>query len=165
MILFFLKDTLYHPVEIPDPNMACMFAHAVRGGQSLISKRYSKVDENTKILYLDANNLYRFRMSGKLPMDDFRWEVEVLIQQAMAEPLCYLEELDKAGRGCFVMGNFHIPGEIHKLTHDYLFMPEKSCVPEAALSEKQRELNTNNERSTTHGKSTYYKQCGIRRGM
>ena len=77
-------------------------------------------------------------------MDDFRWEVEVLIQQALAEPLKYLEELDKSGCSCFVMGDFHIPSEIHKLTHDYPFMPEKSCVPEAALSQKQRELNANN---------------------
>ena len=67
--------------------MACVFIHAVRGGQSLISKRYSKADENTKIVYLDANNLYGFRMSGKLPVDDFKWEVVVLIQQALAEPL------------------------------------------------------------------------------
>ena len=59
--------------------MACVFAHAV------ISKRYSKADENTKILYLDANNLYGFGMSGKLPVDDLRWEVEVLIQQALAD--------------------------------------------------------------------------------
>ena len=77
------------PVEIPDPNMTCVFAHAVRGGQSLISKRYSKADTNTKIIYLDANNLYGFSMSGKLPVDDFRWEVEVLIQQAQAESLKY----------------------------------------------------------------------------
>ena len=51
-MLFFLKDTPYHPVEIPDPNMACVFAHAVRGGQSLIPKHYSKADENTKIFIL-----------------------------------------------------------------------------------------------------------------
>ena len=89
-MLFFLKDTPYHPVEIPDPNMACVFAHTVRGGQSLIQKWYSKADENTKILYLDANNLYGFGMSGKLPVDDFRWEVEVLIQQALVDPLKYL---------------------------------------------------------------------------
>ena len=96
-MLFFLKDTPYHPVEIPDPNMACVFAHAVRGGQSLISKRYSKTDANTKIVYLDANNLYGFGMSGKLPVDDFRWEVEVLIQQAMAEPLKYWRSLTRVG--------------------------------------------------------------------
>ena len=69
--------------------MVCVFIHVVRSGQSLISKRYSKADETTKIVYLDANNLYGFGMSGKLPVDDFRWEVEVLIQQALAEPLRY----------------------------------------------------------------------------
>ena len=42
------------------------------------------------------------------------------------------------------MGNFHVPREIHKLTHDYPFMPEKSCIHEAALSDKQREININN---------------------
>ena len=69
------EDTPYHPVEIPDPNMACMFTHAVRGDQSLISKRYSKADENTKIIYLDTNNLYGFGMSAKIPVDDFRWKL------------------------------------------------------------------------------------------
>ena len=43
--------------------MACVFTHAVRGGQSLIPKHYSKADETTKILYLDVNNLYGFGMS------------------------------------------------------------------------------------------------------
>ena len=160
-----MKDKPYHPVEIPDPNMACVFAHAVRGGQSLISKRYSKTDENTKIIYLDANNLYGFGMSRKLPVDDFRWEVEVLIQQALAELLKYLEELDKAGRGCFLMGDFHIPGEIHKLTHDYPFMPEKSCVPEAALFQSRgAKCKKQDEASITHVRSTCCRQCGTRRG-
>ena len=52
------------------------------------------------------------------------------------------------------MGDFHIPGEIHKLTHNYLFMPEKSCVPEAALSKKQREFNANNR--TKHNSRQEY---------
>ena len=52
------------------------------------------------------------------------------------------------------MGDFHIPGEIHKLMHDYPFMPEKSCVPEAALSQKQRELNANNQ--TKHNPQQEY---------
>ena len=30
----------------------------MRGGASYISKRYSKRDENTEIMYWDANNLY-----------------------------------------------------------------------------------------------------------
>ena len=52
------------------------------------------------------------------------------------------------------MGDFHIPREIHKMTHDYPFMPEKCCVPEEALSDKQRELNANNR--TTHNPRQEY---------
>ena len=33
-----------------------------RGGVSYISKRYSKSDENTEIMYWDANNLYGLAM-------------------------------------------------------------------------------------------------------
>ena len=101
VMLFFLKDTPYHLVEIPDPNMTCVFAHAVRGGQSLISKRYSKANENTKILYLDTNNLYIFRMSRKLPVDDFKWEVKVLIQQALADLLNYWRSWIRVGVAAF----------------------------------------------------------------
>ena len=52
--------------------MACVFAHTVRGGQSLILKQFSKADVNTKIIDLDTNNLYGFWMSRKLPVDDFK---------------------------------------------------------------------------------------------
>ena len=50
-----------------------------------------------KIIYLDANNIYGFGMSGKLPVDDFIWEVEVLIEQAMADPLCYWRNWTRMG--------------------------------------------------------------------
>ena len=63
-MLYYLKDSPHHPVEIPDPNMACVFAHAVRGGQSLIPKRLSQGGRKVKIIDLDANNLYGFGMSG-----------------------------------------------------------------------------------------------------
>ena len=83
-------------------------------------------------------------MSGKLPVDNFRWETEASITQAAANPLAYLEEFDSEGCGCFVMADFHILGETCKMTHDYPFMPEKSCVPDEALLDKQKELNENN---------------------
>ena len=39
----------------------------MRGGVSYISKRYSKSDENTDIMYWDANNLYGWAMIKHLP--------------------------------------------------------------------------------------------------
>ena len=40
----------------------------MRGGVSYISKRYSKSDENTEIMYWDMSNLYGTVMSFIYPM-------------------------------------------------------------------------------------------------
>lgn len=63
----------------------------------------------TKITDIDANSLYGL-YEWKTPVDDFMWEIETNIVRVLANPLAYLEELDKEWRGCFVMGDFHIPG-------------------------------------------------------
>ena len=39
----------------------------MRGGVSYITKRYSKSDQNTTIMYWDANNLYGWAMIQDLP--------------------------------------------------------------------------------------------------
>ena len=57
---------------------------AIRGGLSVVSKRYSKSnnkylknynpnDESVYLSYLDANNLYGYAMDSKLPISDFKW--------------------------------------------------------------------------------------------
>ena len=48
-------------------------------------------------------------MSRKLPVDDFRWEVEVLIQQALAEPLKYWRNLTRLGAVAFLWEIFTYP--------------------------------------------------------
>ena len=45
----------------------------MRGGVSYISKRYSKGDENTDIMYWDANNLYGWAMIQDLPYGEFKF--------------------------------------------------------------------------------------------
>ena len=37
-------------------------------------KNYDKSKESSSIQYLDANNLYRWAMSQKLPVDGFKWK-------------------------------------------------------------------------------------------
>ena len=45
----------------------------MKGGVSYISKRYSKSDYNTEIMYWDANNLYGWTMIQDLPYSCFRF--------------------------------------------------------------------------------------------
>ena len=70
---------------LSDPNMLLMFERCIRGGISMISNRYGKANnkymkggfDKNKLLkflmYLDANNLYGFAMSMKLPTHGFKW--------------------------------------------------------------------------------------------
>ena len=82
-------DALQKKTEIKldllsDINMILFIEAGIRGGVSMISNRYGKAnnkymenynpDEESKfITYLDANNLYGWGMSQKLPYKNFRW--------------------------------------------------------------------------------------------
>ena len=45
----------------------------MRGGVSYISKKYSRADQNTEIMYWDANNLYGWTMIQDFPYCGFKW--------------------------------------------------------------------------------------------
>ena len=53
-----LKMNGIQPETISDIDVHLFLEKGMRGGVSYISKRYSKSDENTEIIYWDANNLY-----------------------------------------------------------------------------------------------------------
>ena len=68
---------------ISDADIYFFFEKGVRGGVSYISKRYSKgnnkylksydLKQESKHIYLDANNLYDYAMSKFLPPNEFKW--------------------------------------------------------------------------------------------
>ena len=68
---------------ISDPDMYIFFEKGMRGGVSYISNRYSKASnkclksydpkQESKHIYLDANNLYGYAMSKFLPTSGFKW--------------------------------------------------------------------------------------------
>ena len=53
-----LKFTDIQLEKISNIDIHLFLEKGMRGGVSYISKRYSKSDENTEIMYWDANNLY-----------------------------------------------------------------------------------------------------------
>ena len=69
---------------LTDPDMVLMVEDGIRGGIYQAIYRYAKANNKymnnydkrkiiSYLMYLDENNLYRWTMTQKLPVDDFKW--------------------------------------------------------------------------------------------
>ena len=70
---------------LTDIDMLLMVLKGIRGGichaihryavaNNKYMKKYNKYNESSYIMYLDANNLYGWAISQKLPVDGFEWK-------------------------------------------------------------------------------------------
>ena len=84
-----LKKTDVKLELLPDYQMLLMVEAGIRGGMCQSTHRYSKANnkymkncykkiESSYLTYLDANNLYGWAMSQKLPVNEFMWYNEYL---------------------------------------------------------------------------------------
>ena len=85
-----LKETEVKLELLTDVDMLLMVNKGIRGAichaihryaeeNNKYTKNYDKNKESSYIQYLDANNLYGWTMSQKLPVDGFRWKKYVKI--------------------------------------------------------------------------------------
>ena len=109
-----LKFTGVELEKIADIDIHLFLGKEMRGGVSYISKRYNKSDENTKIMYLNFNNLYGWSMSCNYsPYVGFKWlikkEIEVSKLDSIPEnsPIGYILEVD-----------LEYPKKLHDLNND-----------------------------------------------
>jgi len=96
---------------ISDPDMLLMIEQGIRGGVSIISKRYAKANnkyigekfnpnEKSKLIqYPDANNLYGWAMSLPLPVRSFKNKKRVLHHKNLKQYLDLGLKLTKIHRG------------------------------------------------------------------
>jgi len=86
-----LKKTYVKLELLNDVDMLLMFEKGIRGGVSMIPKRYGKAnnrymkdfnleEESKFIQYLDVNNLYGWAMSQPLPVSNFKWMTETHLE-------------------------------------------------------------------------------------
>ena len=134
---------------LSDPEMFNVIHANLRGGITMISKRYAKANNkyledaynprkpSSYILYLDANNLYGYAMSQSLPYDEFTW-----ISEEECQAIDWLAQTDDQPYGYFVECDLHYPDELHDLHDDYPLAPERIVVEDHLLSEKQDVLRS-----------------------
>jgi hypothetical protein len=146
---------------LSDPAMYRMLEGSLRGGISMISKRYSRANNprlgalydptqaEKYLLYLDANNLYGWAMSQYLPSGGFRW-----IPESEFSAIDWTLLRKNSNLGYFVECDLDYPKELHDAHNEYPLAPERFRVTEKMLSEKQREIHSayTFNRSTTYSK-------------
>jgi hypothetical protein len=139
----FLKQSRVELELVSDMDMFQFFERGMRGGISQISHRFAKAnnpllpdynpnEENSFLTYLDANNLYGYAMSQKLPYGEFQWEenLEGLI----------LEDYVDGPRGLVLEVDLEYPESLHNLHNGYPLAPEGVEVQDSQLSEYAKVL-------------------------
>ena len=99
----------------------CQATHRYAKANNKYMKNYDKNNESSYIEYLDANNLYGWAMSQKLPINGFKW-VENLFQFNES----FIKHYDEnSNTGYFLEVDIDYPKSLFNL-HKYLpFLPER----------------------------------------
>jgi len=122
-----LKKTGVKLELLADIDMHLFIERGIRGGISMVSKRYAKAcvkehdasKPNTDIQYLDANNLYGWAMSNALPKGGFTWE------RVMPTEKQILNKKEDVKRGWILEVDLEYPAELHEEHNSYPLAPGK----------------------------------------
>ena len=117
-----LKMTKVELELLHDQDMLLLIEEAIRGGVSMISTRLGKANHkfmeeydpsqpSKYIAYLDANNLYGWAMSKKLPTHGFKW-------------MTPWQLVNWRYHTCIVEVDLEYPHDLHDLHNDYPLAPE-----------------------------------------
>ena len=130
-----LKKTGVKLELLTDVDMLLMIEKGIRGGichsiyrhtkaNNKYMKIYDKNNESSYLIYKDANNLYGYAMSKKLPVDGFEW-VKYLCKIDEDFIKNYDEDSDV---GYFIEADVEYPKKLLKKHSDLPFLPERMKV-------------------------------------
>ena len=132
-----LKETQVELELLTDNDMLLMFEEGIRGGMCQAKHRYAKAnnkymnnqdknEESSYLEYLDANNLYVWAISEKLPVRNFKWiEKDDISKFNEAFIKNYDENNDK---GYIFEVDVKYPQTIRMLHSDLAFLPERMKI-------------------------------------
>ena len=120
---------------LTDYDMILMIEKGIRGGICQATHRYAKANnkymknydkniESSYIEYLDANNLYGWAMSQKLPVNGFKW-----VKKLSKFNEHFLKKYDENGNtGYFLEVDIEYPKTLFNSHKDLQFLPERKKV-------------------------------------
>ena len=132
-----LKKTGIKLESLTDYDMILMTEKGIAGGICQASHRHAKANnpymknyniniESSNIEYLDANNLYGWAVSEKLPVNDFKW---VKKEESSKFNEDFIKNYDENGNiGYFLEVYIDYPKELFNLHKDLPFLPESKKV-------------------------------------
>ena len=140
-----LKKTGVELELFTDLEMHLFVERGIRGGISMVSKRYAKANNppvpdydhskpNKYIMYLDANNLYGWAMSNPLPKRDFKWKRVMPTEEEI------MKKKENAKNGWILEVDLEYPAELHEQNNSYPLAPEKKVVKKECMSDYQKRL-------------------------
>ena len=130
-----LKITEVKLELLTDPDMLLMFEKGIRGGicQSVhrharannpyMVGEYNSSEETSYIQYLDANNLYGWAMSQKLPTGRFSWMRDDFVNRLTPELIEILCESEQ--HGYLLEVDVDYPSELHDAHNDLPFLVQR----------------------------------------
>ena len=127
-----LKITNINLELLTNIDMLLMVEKGIRGGISIISNRYgkannkymkdfNKMEPSKYLMYVDANNLYGWAMSEKLPIHSFKWLSNKEIENLFNNRIVQVWEKTP----CILEVDLEYPEELHDLHNDYPLCPER----------------------------------------
>ena len=130
-----LKKTNVKLELLTDYDMLLMVEEGIRGGICHSIHRYAKAnnkymnnyDKNKKssyIQYLDANNLYGWAMSQKLPVNGFKW-----VKNTSKIDEEFIKNYDQdSDKGYILEVDVKYPRKLHDLHSDLPFLPKRMKI-------------------------------------
>ena len=129
-----LKCTGINLQTLQNKDIILLLENNIRGGiSSFMGDRYIKSDDNEKILYIDANNLYGHSMSIPLPFDEIKFDKNVKLEDILNTP-------DDSDIGYFVEVDLTYADNIKKKTKNFPFAPVNKKINPDKFSGYMKEI-------------------------
>ena len=99
----------------------CHAIHRYAKANNKYMKNYDKNIESSYLMYLDANNLYRWTMSQRLPVNGFEW-----VERLSEFDDCFIKNYDENnGKGYILEVYVEYPKKLFNIQCDLSVLPER----------------------------------------